>query len=211
MKNDPGFIVTWHQNLNTPSTCCFLCLYFLFFNMHKWKMVREAFTKVSEGSVWKKCISCNKALRVHYEKMERWILCCNEEPRLVEMPDCSVLTKENFTHRIDMIQMRGHCAVVGRAGEMELQKIMGAQMISSTVPDASHRSEGFGVLPTGLPPLFVLVLAIFFFSFGVGTWVMCGCTLEVHNLILYGLTVKRLYWVSERSLEIAFWTALRLL
>lgn len=109
------------------------------------------------------------------------------------MPDCSVPTRETFRCRVDLSPVRGHCAVGGSAGMMELQKTMGPQMISSTVPDARHRIEGFGVLPTGLPSCFDPALPIFLLlSFGVGTFFMWGCILEVCNLILHGLTIKRL-------------------
>lgn len=58
--------------------------------------------------------------------------------------------------------MSGHYAVDGSAGEMELQRTMGAQKISLRVPHARHRIERFGVLPTGLPSCFDL--AVLFWS-----------------------------------------------
>lgn len=84
--------------------------------------------------------------------------------------------------------MSGHYAVDGSAGEMELQRAMGAQKTSLRVPHARQKLKDLVFYLLGF--LRALIWLFLLFSFGVGTFIMCCCTLDGRNLTLHGLTVR---------------------
>jgi hypothetical protein len=71
----------------------------------------------------------------------------------------------------------------------------------------------FALLGFGLILVQSFLTVLLFLPFGMGTFILCQCMLEVGNLFLIftGIIAKSLPSVSEEMLDLDFWTMLELL